>query len=127
MRNLVNLNEKSWQYVVLMLLSLIWGTSFILMKRGLEAFTSLQLAAMRVSIAFIVLSPIAIKHFRLINKQNYKSLLIAGYLGIGFPALLFSTAQQHISSSLAGVLNSLTPVFTLVFGMGLYKTKFRMN
>ncbi|MFN8207776.1 MAG: DMT family transporter [Bacteroidales bacterium] len=70
--------------------------------------------------------PLAFRYLRLLNRENLFSLLIAGYLGIGFPAILFSTAQKHIDSSLAGVLNSLTPLFTLVFGMALYRNTYRL-
>jgi drug/metabolite transporter (DMT)-like permease len=126
MKNPVDLNEKVWQYAVLLLLSFIWGTSFILMKRGLETFSPLQLAALRITIAFVVVSPIAFRNLRLLNRENLFSLFIAGYLGIGFPAILFSTAQKHIDSSLAGVLNSLTPLFTLIFGMVLYRNTYRL-
>jgi drug/metabolite transporter (DMT)-like permease len=126
MKSPVDLNLKGWQFAVLLVLSFIWGTSFILMKRGLETFSPLQLAALRVTIAFAVVSPLAIRNIRLLNRKNLFSLLIAGYLGIGFPAILFSTAQKHIDSSLAGVLNSLTPLFTLIFGMVLYRNTYRL-
>jgi drug/metabolite transporter (DMT)-like permease len=126
MKNPVDLNAKVWQFTVLLLLSFIWGTSFILMKRGLETFSPLQLAALRITIAFVVVSPIAFRNLRLLNRENIRSLLIAGYLGIGFPAILFSTAQKHIDSSLAGVLNSLTPLFTLIFGMVLYRNTYKL-
>jgi drug/metabolite transporter (DMT)-like permease len=115
--------RKIWHWLVLGLLSLIWGTSYILMKKGLESFSIFQIASLRVFITFICLLPVAIKHIGKINKENILSLLVIGVLGNGIPAFLFPMAQTRIESSLAGMLNSLSPVFTLVIGIVVYKRK----
>ncbi|NQU81368.1 MAG: DMT family transporter [Bacteroidetes bacterium] len=115
--------KKIWQWIVLLVLSLIWGSSFILMKKGLDAFTSNQVAAFRIFISFLAFLPIAIKHFNKLKKENIISLLIIGVIGNAIPAFLFTKAQTRIDSSLAGILNSLTPMFTLFVGLLFYKSK----
>jgi len=104
-------------------LAFIWGTSFILMKRGLESFTSYQVAAFRIFISFVIMIPLIIRHVKKITKKNIKSLLIVGFIGNCIPAFFFTTAQTQITSSLAGILNSLTPIFTMVIGVLLYRSK----
>jgi drug/metabolite transporter (DMT)-like permease len=114
-------NRKLWHWLVLATLSLIWGTSYILMKKGLESFSSYQVGSLRIFIAFIILLPVAVKNLNKLNRDNLPSVLIIGLLGSGIPAFLFPIAQTRISSSLAGMLNALSPVFTLVIGIAVYK------
>ncbi|HOP03179.1 MAG TPA: DMT family transporter [Tenuifilaceae bacterium] len=118
-----DLSKKLWQWLAMLFLALIWGSSFILMKKGLLAFSFLQVAAIRVFFAFIVLIPVIVKHFSKLNKNNIKSIAIVGYAGIFFPAFLFALAQTHISSALSGMLNSTATLFTLVVGIVFYRNK----
>lgn len=118
--------EKRWfQFTILLILAFIWGSSFILMKMGLKSFSSDQAAAIRIVLASLVLLPISIKKLYLLKKKDLPSLLIAGFIGSLFPAFLFMKAETRIDSSLAGMLNSLTPVFTLVVGLLFHKTVFK--
>lgn len=118
--------EKRWfQYLVLLLLALIWGSSFILMKIGLMSFSSEQVAALRIVLAALALLPFAKKSFKSLRKKDIKSLLIVGIIGSLIPAFLFTKAETHINSALAGMLNSLTPVFTLIVGIFFYEIKFK--
>jgi len=119
----MDLDKKIWQWIVLLVLSLIWGSSFILMKRGLDAFTNNQVAAFRIFISYLAFLPFAIKHINKLKKENIISLLIVGFIGNAIPAMLFTKAQTRIDSSLAGMLNSLTPMFTLFVGLLFYKSK----
>ena len=121
----INWSNKAVQWGILAFLGMVWGTSYILMKRGLEAFTYTQVAALRLSIAFLVITPVAFRLRKRIRKDNLLSLMIAGYAGIGIPAFLFTLAQTRVSSSLAGVLNSLSPLFTLLIGVLFYKGRAR--
>ena len=121
MERVVNLSNKSWQWITLSFLALIWGSSFIFMKRGLESFTDMQVAAFRVFISFIFLLPFAIQRFRKLKKRHIKSLLLVGFVGNGIPAFLFTKAQTQVSSSLAGMLNSMVPLFALVIGYIFYR------
>lgn len=118
-----DLSKKSWQWIVLIFLAFIWGSSFILMKRGLEVYSHSTVAALRISIAFIFLIPFALKYFKKVDKKYWKYLIATGLLGNGIPAFLFTKAQTEIASSLSGMLNSLTPIFALIVGILLFKTK----
>lgn len=112
--------RKVWHWLILALLSIIWGTSYILMKKGLRSFTPYQIGALRIIITAICLLPVALKNLPRLNRENITSVIIIGYLGNAIPAFLFPVAQTHISSSLAGMLNSLSPVFTLIIGIIIY-------
>jgi len=112
-----------WHWLVLALLSLIWGTSYILIKKGLESFSCYQLGSLRILITFICLLPVAVKHLGKLNSKNIVSVLIIGLFGNAIPAFLFPLAETHISSSLAGMLNTLSPVFTLIIGILIYSRK----
>lgn len=127
------MQEKSGRnggiWLLLLVLALIWGSSFILMKRGLyhegiPVLTPWQMATARLSIAWLALSPVLLRHFGLLRKHALP-LLAAGVLGNGIPAFLFATAQSRIDSSLSGMLNSLTPLMTLVTGGLFFGTRVR--
>lgn len=110
-------------WFILILLSIVWGSSFILMKRGLKAYSSDEVAALRISIAFVVLSPLLIKHYKIDFKKYWKGLILMGVFGNLIPAFLFTKAETEISSSLTGMLNALTPLFTILLGMIWFKMK----
>jgi drug/metabolite transporter (DMT)-like permease len=118
-----DLSKKLWQWIAMLSLALVWGSSFILMKKSLMAFTFVQLAAIRVFFAFIVLLPVIIRHFNKLNRDNVKSIALVGYAGIFFPAFLFALAQTHISSALSGMLNSFSTLFALIVGIVFYHNK----
>ena len=110
---------------LLIILSLIWGTSFILMKKGLVVFSPPELGALRVATAALFLAPIALTKLRGLGMNHLGKLLTSGLLGIFFPAFLFAFAQTRLSSSVAGILNTLTPIFTLVIGVIAFGQLFR--
>lgn len=93
------------------------------MKRGMEVYTSGEVAALRIFIAFVFLSPFVFKHVKRPLFKHWKALFAMGLLGNFIPAFLFTKAETGISSSLAGMLNSLTPLFTLLLGVIIFKTK----
>jgi drug/metabolite transporter (DMT)-like permease len=109
-------NPLILSWFLLILLALIWGSSFILMKRGLLVFSPLEIGALRISAAFVVLLPFAVFHARKIPKSKWKYLLLCGLLGNAIPAVLFPLAQTRLFSSVTGVLNGLTPLFTVLVG-----------
>ena len=123
MEKVVNLSNKSWQWIILSIIALIWGSSFIFIKRGLESFTDMQVAAFRIFISFIFLLPFAIQRFKKLKRKQIKSLLLVGFVGNGIPAFLFTKAQTQVSSSLAGMLNSTTPLFALIIGYLFYRVQ----
>jgi drug/metabolite transporter (DMT)-like permease len=120
--NKIPLQSKSWQWLTLLFLSLIWGSSFILMKRGLESYSHMQVAAFRIFFSFIFLLPFTIRHLKAIRRDNLRSLIIVGLVGFAIPAFLFTKAQTNLDSLLAGILNSLTPLFTLIVGILFYRS-----
>ncbi|NNM16024.1 MAG: DMT family transporter [Bacteroidia bacterium] len=115
------LSNKSTAWLILVLLALTWGSSFILMKKGLLAYPPEQMAAIRIAISFLSLAIIVLKDFKKLAKKYYKPLIITGLCGNGIPAFLFAFAQTVVSSSMAGILNSLTTAFTLVIGVVFFK------
>jgi len=118
---------------LLAVLALIWGSSFILMKRamfdasGAAIFTSGQVAAMRICLAGIFLIPFGIRHLNEFRGSKSVFLIISGIVGSTIPAFLFTAAQQHIDSSLAGMLNALVPIFTFIMGVTVFGVAFRKN
>lgn len=113
-------DTSSIGFATLILLSLVWGSSFILIKKGLLAFSPLQVASLRIGIAGLAFLPFFILHFKKIDWSKTLQLFTVGFAGSAFPAVLFSIAQTEVSSSLAGVLNSLTPLFVLIQGVLFY-------
>ena len=116
--------EKSIKnYLILIFLAIIWGSSFILMKRGLEVYSYTQVAALRLFIAFLSLFPFVFLAFKKVAKQHWFPIIITAFLGNGIPAFLFTKAQTNLDSSFVGILNSLTPLFTLLLGIYFFKSR----
>lgn len=113
--------------ILLMALALIWGSSFILMKNGLKVYSTSQVATMRMFFSFICLLPLTLRHIWRIPLKRYGMITLVGLLGNGIPAILFATAQTKLNSSTAGVLNCLTPLFTLIVAAVFFKQKFGMR
>jgi drug/metabolite transporter (DMT)-like permease len=116
--------KKSWiPWIILVILALTWGSSFILIKRGLEVYSPGEVGALRTSIAWLFLLPFALKRMRGHSKREWRLFLVVGLVGSLIPAFLFAAAQIGIDSSLAGILNSLTPLFTLLIGMVFFRIR----
>ena len=116
-------NFLAWS--LLIILSIIWGSSFILMKKGLMAFDPGEIAALRIFSASLFLFPIAIQNLRQIKtRRQWAFLFASGFLGSLIPAFLFPLAQTRIDSAITGVLNALTPFFTIMIGGILVGAKF---
>lgn len=119
------LKQKQYLPVILLIaLALIWGSSFILMKNGLKVYSSAQVATMRMFFSFLFLLPLTIRYAFKIPFKYYGMITLVGLLGNGIPAILFATAQTKLNSSTAGVLNTLTPIFTLVVAAVFFKQTF---
>lgn len=115
-------------WVLFGILILTWGSSFILIKKGLVSFTPNQIGALRMVVAGIILFPFALTFF-IRNRGQYPwlKLAVASLTGNLLPAILFPLAQTKLPSSLVGALNSLTPLFTLVLGVLIFNTRFVMQ
>ncbi len=112
-------------FLVLGFLSIIWGSSFILIKRGLEVYAPDQVASLRLSISAVAFIPVFLWRFRKVDWTKWKPLVVVGLTGSALPAFLFSFAQTRISSSVAGILNSLTPLFAFILGILIFGSAFR--
>lgn len=132
--------NRSWVPIaVILLLGCIWGSSFVLILRGLEAFTPLQVAGWRQFLAGVVLLPWVYKYSfspktafnegkePLITRRDYVNLFLSGLIGNGIPAALFSYAGTRIPSGLSGILNAFTPMFTLLWGHWYFSDKANRN
>jgi drug/metabolite transporter (DMT)-like permease len=115
------LEDKVINWGLLLLLGIIWGFSFILIKRGLVAFDAYQVGAIRIFLAFVSFIPLIFFVGFKVPKKKIPVVLLSSLLGSGFPPFLFAIAQNHISSSVTGILNSLTPLFALIVGAVLFK------
>ena len=110
-------------WALLLILACIWGTSFILMKKGLVVFSAMELGAARVSVAALLLLPFALRHVGKVERSRFKWLALSGVIGTLIPAFLFAYAETKLASGLAGVLNALTVVFTLLVGALLFRQR----
>ncbi len=116
----VTKNIKHW--VLFCLLSLIWGSSFVLMKIGLDNHLSAyQVASLRIVAAGLVLLPVAMPQMRRIRASRLLLIFVSGAMGSLIPAYLFCIAEEQIDSSLAGTLNGLTPIFVILTGVLFFK------
>ena len=115
------MHAKWTNWLVFALLALVWGSSFILMKEGLKSFSPYQVASLRMLSAGLILLPFAYKAIQLIPRAKMGLVLLTGFLGNFIPAFLFCIAETEIDSSLAGILNSLTPLFTIIVGVLFFK------
>jgi len=112
--------QKDW--LILIFLSIIWGSSFILIKYALQYFEPVQVGSLRVLMSSVAFIPIFLYNLKKVDWSLWPLYLLVGLCGSGIPSFLFPLAQQELSSSVAGVLNSLTPLFTLIIGAVIFST-----
>jgi drug/metabolite transporter (DMT)-like permease len=118
-------NLFNWS--VFIILCFIWGSSFILMKEGMKELSAYQVASIRILSAGLILLPFSLSKFRTIPRQYWRFIFLSAMLGSFIPAFLFCIAQTRITSSLAGFLNALTPIFTIVVGILVFNNRFQKN
>ena len=117
------MNRSYFNWLLFIILAVIWGSSFILMKIGLNNHLSpYQIAALRIVSAGLVLLPTTIKYIRQIPSNKLFIVFLSGTIGSLVPAFLFCLAEEGIDSSLAGTLNCLTPIFVILTGAIFFKT-----
>lgn len=114
-------------WFILLLLSAIWGASFLFIKHSVRVFSPVQMAMWRMVLAWAIYMPIALVFWSKIDWKRWKPLLVVAFCGSAIPNFLFAVAQQHVTSSLAGVLNALTPLFTLILGVTFFQMTFARN
>jgi len=121
------MDDKKLKWIFLVILSVIWGSSFILIKKGLIGLTAYQLGSLRIVFTAIFLFLIGFKSFKKIEKRHYKPVVVTALLGTFIPVYMFALAETEIDSSIASILNSLTPLNTLIFGFFFFKASFSKN
>jgi drug/metabolite transporter (DMT)-like permease len=115
------MSNQQLKWVYLIILSLVWGSSFILIKKGLVGLTDYQLGSLRIVLTSIFLFSVGFKSIRQIEKKHWIWIAISGLVSSFFPPFLFAMAQNHIDSAVASILNSLTPLATVVLGVIMFK------
>lgn len=116
-----SVHNKLTAWLLFLVLSLIWGSSFLLMKVGMQALSAYQVASLRIASASVVLLPFAWQALRKVERRRLPHVVLSGFLGSFFPAYLYCIAETRIDSSLAAILNSLTPLFTILAGIAFFR------
>lgn len=111
-------NRLKWIYLII--LSIIWGSSFILIKKGLVGLTDYQLGSLRIVLTSIVLFSVGFRSIREIKRKHWVWVGISGFVSSFFPPFLFAMAQNHIDSGITSILNSTTPLNTVLIGALLF-------
>jgi drug/metabolite transporter (DMT)-like permease len=119
------MESKQIKWVYLSFLALVWGSSFILIKKGLIGLSALQVGSLRIIFAAIFLLLIGFKSLPKIPKEKWKYIVMTSIFGTFGPAFLFALAQTEIDSSVSSILNSLTPLNTLVLGFLVFGVSFQ--
>ena len=110
------MNDKQLRWFYLILLSFIWGSSYILMKKALLGLTPIQVGTLRMIFTALTLFTVGYKSMGKLTKKEWYYILLVAYLGTFFPVFMFAYAIQHIDSSITSILNSVTPLLTLILG-----------
>lgn len=110
-------------WILLISLAIIWGSSFILIKRGLVGLSPEEVGTARIIAASLFLLPFAFQRLKRVERNQWIHLLSIGFLGSLIPSLLFAFAQTNLESSITGVINALTPLFTVIVGWVIYSNK----
>ncbi|KZS39870.1 permease [Aquimarina aggregata] len=118
-------SKLKWLYLVI--LSLVWGSSFILIKKSLVGLTPMQLGALRTLFAAIFLFLIGFRSLKTISASDWKWVTISAFAGTFIPAFLFAFAETEIDSGIASILNSTTPLVTLILGVLVFSVQFNKN
>lgn len=118
------MENSSLKWLYLIVLSLVWGSSFILIKKALLGLTPIQIGSLRIVIAAVFLLLIGFRRLKKIKKNEWKWIIASGVLGTFIPSFLFPLAQTEIDSSISSVLNTITPLMTLVFGFFIFSISF---
>lgn len=115
------------RWILLLVITLTWGSSFMLVKKSLVAFTPYEIGAVRVVGSGLLLAFIGIPAIRKMSKNTLLWVTVVGFFGNFLPMFLFPIAQTRVSSSLAGILDSLVPVFVLIFGFLIFGIKSKVS
>ena len=118
------MSDSFIKWGIYILLALVWGSSFILIMRGLDAFSPMQVAGLRIFIAGITLLPFVIGKASRVRRTEWKYIFAIGVFGNAIPAFLFPMAETKINSATAGILNVLSPIWVLILGSLIFELAF---
>lgn len=116
--------NKNLKWIFLGLLAIIWGSSFILIKKGLVGLTALQVGSLRTVFASLFMVIIGLRSLRHIKGGQWKWIIFSGFFGTFFPAYLFSFAETEIDSAIVSILNSTTPLLSMLLGIFIFEAAF---
>jgi len=119
------MDAKQLKWFYLLLLSLIWGSSFILIKRGLVGLTAIQVGSLRIIFAALFLFIIGFSSLKKISRRQWKFIALTSVFGTFIPAFFFAIAETQVDSSMVAILNSLTPLNTLILGIIVFGIQFQ--
>lgn len=119
------MDAKQLKWFYLFLLSLIWGSSFILIKRGLIGLTAVQVGSLRIIFAGLFLLIVGFSSLKKISARQWKFVALTSFFGTFIPAFFFAIAETKVDSSIVAILNSLTPLNTLVLGIIFFGIQFQ--
>ena len=118
--------DKLINWLLFLVLSIIWGSSFILMKHSKEELSASQIGALRIFCGGVILLPLAAIHIPRIPSRKIFVVILSGVTGNLLPAFLFASAiSKDIDSSLAAILNSFTPIFVVLIAIVIFRDKIR--
>lgn len=119
------MDAKQLKWIYLFVLSLIWGSSFILIKRGLVGLSAIQVGSFRIIFAALFLLLFGFKSLKKISRKQWKFVALTSVFGTCIPAYFFAIAETEVDSSIVAILNSLTPLNTLIFGILFFGLQFQ--
>ena len=114
---LIDLNNNAQRWFYLILLSLVWGSSFILIKKALLGLTPIQLGGLRIVFASLILFIFGFQSLKTVQRKDVKWIIAAGLLSSFFPPFLFAIAQTEIDSGVTSIFNSVVPLLTTGVGI----------
>jgi len=118
-----SISDKALIPFLIGVLSLIWGSSYILMKIGLKSFTPYEVSAWRYVFAFLAIAPFAFKKLSQINRRDWPWVMVVTFVGTALPGIIYPTSVRFVDSSVIGIINALTPLFTLSIGFTVFRIK----
>lgn len=121
------MKSQQLKWIILVALALIWGSSFILIKKGLDGLDPFQLGSLRIIFCAVFLLIVGFKSLASIAQHQWKYIALTSLFGTFIPAYLFAIAETKVSSSICSILNSLTPLNTLILGAIAFGLNFRRN
>jgi drug/metabolite transporter (DMT)-like permease len=115
------MNQEQRKWVYLFTLAVVWGSSFILIKKGLIAFTPLQLGSLRTVISSLFIFLIGYRSLKTILSGQWKWIVLSGFIGTFLPAFLFAFAETEVDSGVVSILNALVPLNAILIGLAVFK------